>query len=172
VSGTKAKERYVLHPVPVSGAAHIATARAHVLSNLVSFLTRLPVGTGWVIEVKRLRKARTPKQRRSLFGVAYKPIMDFCGLEGDVEKKALHQFYCMEFFGRKKDAVGRDVPVRTTTTDEDGNENEIDTETANRMYAFIQRQAAEHGVDVPDPDPLYNAPGGADHGQVQREKGL
>jgi hypothetical protein len=23
------------------------------------------------------------------------------------------------------------------------------------MYAFIQRRAAENGIDVPDPDPMY-----------------
>jgi hypothetical protein len=146
---TRGPPRYVLHPLG-------GEDRAIVLRNLQAFLSRLPDTKGYVVEIRPLKKTRTPKQRKSLFGVAYATIMEQTGLEGSKEKDRLHTHFCGEFFGWKTGVLGLSIPIRTTTTNERGEDEEIDTDTANRMYAFIQRSMAEYDVDVPDPDPLYN----------------
>lgn len=128
-------------------------ADAEVRANCHAFIERLAQDRSWRIEVHQHKDARTPRQRRTLFGVAYKAIMEHMGLQGSREKNQLHFFMCGEFFGWKEDAIGRRVPVRTTTTNERGEHEEIDKDTANEFFAFIQRKAAECGIDVPDPDP-------------------
>lgn len=147
-------QRYVLHKND--------PARPSVLAHLHAFLERLPLDTSFAIEIKHYRRMRTLKQGSALFGVAYKAIMEFCGYEGRKELERLHTHYCCEFFGTRKDPWGKHVPLRTTTTNENGEEDVIDTVTASAFYDFIQRDAARLGCDVPDPDPLWfekeNAP--------------
>lgn len=143
--------RYILH----AGDAGAGV----ILHNAISFLTRLTKEKSWEIEIREWHKPRSPKQRKALFGVAYKIIMEHVGLEGEDEKRALHRYFCGQFFGLKKDELGRDVPVRTTTKNERGEDDEISTLEALKMYAHIQRRAAENGIDVPDPDPALSEEG-------------
>lgn len=132
-----------------------ATWRSNVLANLLVYLQGLPESKSWRVEIREARKERTLDQNAALFGVAYATIMEATGLEGDDDKKRLHWNMCGDFFGwTNKPLLGR-VPVRTTTTNEHGERDVIDTATAARMYDFIQRQASEYGIVVPDPDPLY-----------------
>lgn len=140
-------QHYILH------AEH--PDRQLVRANLDSYLNRLPDDKSWEIEVRQYHKTRTDKQRRSLFGVAYKAIMDATGLRGARDKDQLHENMCGEFFGWKAVPMLGRVPVRTTTVNENGEKDEIDTNTALDMYEHIQRIAIEYGIDVPDPDPLY-----------------
>lgn len=134
-----------------SGAAW----RPRVLANLLACLQKLPESKSWRVEIREARKERSLDQNAAMFGVAYAAIMEATGLEGDADKKQLHRNMCGDFFGwTEKPMLGR-VPVRTTTTNEHGEREVIDTATAARMYDFIQRQAAEYGIDVPDPDPLW-----------------
>ena len=128
-----------------------------VRANCDAFVTRmLDAGHDVHIEVGRITKTRTPKQRRALFGPAYKAIMEFCGYRGGAEKDELHRNMCGEYFGWRDDpALGR-VPVRTTTRDERGQKNEISVADALDMYAFIQQFAIEKlACHVPDPDPMW-----------------
>lgn len=141
------KQRFILHAND--------EGRALVKSNLHAFIDRLPEDKPWQCVVERFVKKRSPKQRKALFAAAYAPIMEFMGLRGEDEKKELHRFFCCEFFGEKIDQLGRRLPVRTTTRNEQGEHDEISTEVAGDMYAFIQQKAAEQGIDVPDPDPLW-----------------
>lgn len=129
--------------------------RALVLSNTHAFLDRLPDSQSWEVTVKRHVKKRSDKQRSALFGVAYKAMMEFSGLEGEQDKQELHSFFCREFFGTKDTPFGPRA-IRTTTKNESGEYDEIDTRTALSMYHFLQRRAAEVGCHVPDPDPMWN----------------
>lgn len=101
---------------------------------------------------------RSARQRASLFGVAYKALMAQMGLSGEREKAELHAFLCGEFFGwRQKQVLGetRKLPVRTTTTNENGQRDVISVRQQMEFYEWIQRKAAEFGFDVPDPDPEW-----------------
>ena len=128
--------------------------RSLVLSNAHSFLDRLQASQSWELTIKRHVKKRSDKQRGALFGLAYKAMMEFSGLEGEQDKQELHSFFCREFFGTKETPFGP-RPIRTTTKNEQGEYDEIDTQTALAMYAFIQRRAAEVGCFVQDPDPMF-----------------
>lgn len=129
-------------------------SRGSVLQNALTFIAQLPDGKSWCVSVERASKERTGKQNRSIFGPAYKALMEFSGLEGDQDKRDLHSFMCGEFFGWVDHAFGR-KPMRTTTKNEQGQRDVINTETALRFYAFLQRRGAEVGCWVPEPDPLW-----------------
>lgn len=130
--------------------------RPQVLANAHAFLDRLPKDKGFTVEISLQKRTRTDKQRGSLFGVAYKAIMEAMGLEGAKDKADLHEFFCGEWFGWTEPSPLMKVrPVRTTTKNERGEDDEITTRDALDMYAFIQRRAAENGIDVPDPDPFW-----------------
>jgi hypothetical protein len=133
-----------------------AINRERIADNLRAFVMSALPGKELRVEVCEYRKRRSAKQRGSLFGPAYGAIMEFCGYEGDRDKAELHRNMCGEFFGWRDDPVKGRVPVRTTTVNEAGERDEIDTVVALKMYAFIQRFAVEQiGCYVPDPDPMY-----------------
>lgn len=140
-------QRYILHKND--------DGRDQVRANLHAFIDRLPVDKAWQVEIVPHHKKRTDRQRRTLFGAAYGPIMAHMGLQGSDDKRDLHTFFCRDFFGERMDSIGRMVPIRTTTRNERGERDEITTVVALEMYAFIQRRASEQGIDVPDPDPFW-----------------
>lgn len=124
-----------------------------VRANLHAFIDRLPDTKSWEVEVSEYHKPRSDKQRKALFGAAYKPLMEFMGLRGEHDKEDLHHFFCGEYWGWHP--VLRNKPLRTTTRNEQGQRQEISTVEALDFYAFIQQRAAERGVMVPDPDPMW-----------------
>ena len=130
-------------------------SRGTILANLITFLGRLPDTKAWKVEIVEHKKSRSPKQRRALFGAAYKPIMEFMGLRGEEEKEELHYFFCGEYWGWREGPMMRKRPVRTTTRDENGKRDEITSTVALDFYAFIQQKALEQGIWVPDPDPEW-----------------
>lgn len=132
-----------------------STARQAILANLVAHLGRLPDTKSWRIEIFEDRKKRSDAQLGALFGVAYREIMEATGLQGDEEKRSLHRDMCGEFFGWVPNDLGGFKPARTTTTNERGDREVIDTKVQADMFYFIQRRAAEYGIFVSDPDPMY-----------------
>ncbi|GLQ96429.1 hypothetical protein [Dyella mobilis] len=129
--------------------------RDNVKSNLHAFVDRLPDTKSWKVEIKEARPERSLDQNAAMYGVAYDVIMAATGLQGDAEKKQLHRDFCGEFFGWVDAGLSRRRPRRTTTTNECGERDVIDTVTMSQFYDFIQRKAAEFGIDVPDPDPFW-----------------
>lgn len=126
--------------------------RPKVEDNACAFIRELPKDRDWVIRIEKPEYSQ--KQRRSIFGPAYKALMEFSGLEGEDDKRELHRFMLCEYFGYTVNAFGIRKPKRTTTTDEAGQRNPIDVETAAKFYEFLQRKGADMGCDVPDPDPM------------------
>lgn len=135
-----------------------ATEREQAIESLGRLLAAYLPGRELVVTVEELRHPRTAQQRAALFGCAYKALMEQMGLRGDQEKARLHEGMCGDYFGWKDvTTLGtvRQMPVRTTTTDENGERDEISIRDALDFYAFIQQRAAEYGYDVPDPDPAW-----------------
>jgi hypothetical protein len=130
--------------------------RAGVTQRAHDFIDRLPADKSWVITVQPYVKKRSLDQNAATFGLAYKIIMEATGLEGDAERKQLHRDFCGDFFGWTDGAMGHRRPVRTTTTNEAGERDVVDTVTMARMYDFIQRTAAGYGIDIPSPDPMWS----------------
>ena len=136
-----------------------ATDRQRIADNLHAFVMQALPGKSLRVEVGEYRKRRSSEQNGATFGLAYKIIMEATGLSGDAEKKQLHRDFCGDFFGWVDTGMGRRKPVRTTTTDERGERDVVNTQTMAQMYDFIQRKAAEFGIYVPDPDPLHGQEG-------------
>lgn len=129
--------------------------RPTVLLNVLAFIPKLSEEKSWEIKIEPYRKERTGKQNRGLFGVGYPPLMEYCGYQGDADKKELHRDMCGEFFGWVDIPTGGRRPARTTTTDEHGKHDVVPWDTFCSFYAFVQRRGAELGVYIPDPDPLW-----------------
>lgn len=128
------------------------TVRVNVLANCIAFLPRLPADKDWLIEVSPFTKDRTPKQNRTIYGLAEKTLGEFMGLRGADELKELHRELCCLYFGRVDLPVGH-RPRRTTTKNEAGERDPIDTKTAADFFEFIRYTAANIGCDIPDPEP-------------------
>lgn len=107
------------------------------------------------VKVSIARPERTIPELRYLWGVPYKLLGEAMGFEPD----EISEYLCGCFFGwrPKKLPGGREqiVPLRTTTTDEDGNRDVIEGEPFWKYVAWIQRVGARHGLVIPDPDPNY-----------------
>lgn len=102
------------------------------------------------------RPERTPPQLRYLWGCAYEILSEAAGYEKD----DIHEYLCMSHFGKKVKRLpgnrSEEVPIRTTTEDEDGNRDVIDGERFWRFVSFVQRFGARHGIVIPDPSKDYN----------------
>lgn len=128
--------------------------RANITRNLLAFIDRLPADKAWQVIIEPLKKDRSARQNRALFGVAYAELEEQTGNE----KNDLHWLFCGEFFGWvDKDIIGKTmrVPARTTTTGYDGKRDVIPTDVFAKFYDMVQRKAAEMGLYVSDPDPEY-----------------
>ena len=112
-------------------------------------------GRDIVLSVAEAKRERSQSQLGALFGVAYKILMREIGLRGEREKAELHDTFCGEYWGwRTVEVMGvpRQMPKRTTTTDEQGKRDVISTREQIDFYEFIQQRAAGMGWDIPDPD--------------------
>lgn len=126
--------------------------------NAINYLKSLPVDSSLEVEFRPKKETRSQKQNAALFAVAYPPIMEAMGLRGAKDKEYLHEFFCGEYWGWNVTYVlGKEkaTPVRTTTTDENKKRNLIDKNEMSDLYNFIQHKAADNGIYVPDPDPMY-----------------
>ena len=128
--------------------------RDQIRENCAAFLAMLPLDQSWSVSIEKYAKEYSAKQRRSIFGPAYKALMEFSGLEGDEDKRELHRFMCGEYFGWRDVSLGR-KPIRTTTKNEFGKRDPMSIERALYFYAFLQRKGASVGCYVPDPDPFW-----------------
>lgn len=127
-------------------------------SNAAYYLANLPADGKYEVEFRPKKKPRTDKQNRALWAVAYPPIMSAMGMRGEADRLELHEYFCGEYFGWVEYQVmdKRKVrPRRTTTRNEDGKKENVPTEVMADFYNFIQQRAADQGIYVPDPDPMY-----------------
>ena len=127
-------------------------------ANAVSFIQSLPKDGSMEVEIRPRKKPRSQNQNAALWGVAYPPIMEAMGLRGEKEREEIHEYFCGEYFGWVEYQIldKRKVrPKRTTTKNEDGKRDILTKMDMSDFFAFVQQRAADNGIYVPDPDPLY-----------------
>lgn len=130
------------------------------IERIARFLAGLSMTKGWRIEVSEARSQRSIQQCRYLNGVAYKLLGEATGYERD----EISEYLCGAYWGWKEKRVPKkpscpqgveSVPVRTTTTDENGKRAVLGKLDFADYVAFVQRFAAQKGIHIPDPDPEY-----------------
>jgi hypothetical protein len=138
------------------------TARERIADNLRAFLLTALPGKPLRVTVEQHRKRRSDEQNGYLFGVAYKALCEATGY--DVED--VHEFMLGEHFGWVDKRVPKSakfpqgierVPRRTTTRNESGKRQVLSTVEFAEYVDHVQRFGAEHGVFIPDPDPMREA---------------
>ncbi len=135
--------------------------RSRHIGRVCAHLESLPHDHSWRVSVEEGKCERSTKQNNYLFGVAYQLISAQTGYE----KYDIHENLLGKHFGTKLKRVPksplnreglREVPVRTTTTDENGRRSVLGKAPFAEYVEFVQRFAAENmGVIIPDPDPEY-----------------
>lgn len=129
--------------------------RDEAIERVAQTLRFFQLGKPVNVKMTIARPERTPPQLRYLWGVAYKILAD----KFDFEPEEISEYLCGNFFGwRVKKLPGgrsQEVPMRTTTVDEDGNPDVIDGKRFWEYVEWIQRVGARQGVVIPDPDPEY-----------------
>lgn len=130
------------------------------IARIVACLRELPAKRAHRISIKQEADDRTTQQNRYLNGVPYKLLGSHFGYERD----EISEQMCGLYFGWRQKKVPRtphnpagirDVPMRTTTTDENGERDVLDTRDFWEYVEFLQRFGAKYGVLIPDPDPSY-----------------
>lgn len=131
--------------------------RSRVIARFTTVLQSLPVDRAWRVEVIEHKPKRSDQQNRYLNGVCYAAISAATGYERD----DVSEFLCGAYWGwrdkkvpktpRNPDGV-ESVPVRTTTTDENGKRAVLNKQDFADYVAFVQRFAASKGIFIPDPE--------------------
>jgi hypothetical protein len=134
--------------------------REKVIARVSRVLYELPLERAWRVQVAEYKSPRSDRQNRYLNGVCYKLIGDSIGYERD----EVSEYLCGLHFGWKDKRVPKkpsnpqgieSVPVRTTTTDENGRRSVLGKQAFAEYVEHIQRFAASKGIIIPDPDPDY-----------------
>jgi hypothetical protein len=129
-----------------------------VADNAESYLWKLPVDGTYEVEFRLKKQPRKLNQNAALWAVAYPPIMESMGMRGEKEREEIHEYFCGEYWGWKTyEILGKKKakPVRSTTRNEEDKKDIISKSEIYDFYSFIQQRAAENGIFVPDPNPMY-----------------
>ena len=139
------------------------------ICRVVDMLEDLPISKSWKVEIRECKSERSDLQNNYLNGVCYKLIGDAIGYERD----EVSEFLCGLRWGWKDKRVPKkpscptgieSVPIRTTTTNEEGRRSVLGKTEFSEYVAFVQRFAASKGIVIPDPDPDY-----AEHSEKSEE---
>jgi hypothetical protein len=150
----KARPRSILLP------KEAAEKRAFRAQRIATFLAALDCEKPWELTIQLFKRSRSSQQNRYERGVACKLLSEATGYEVD----EIHEYLCGAYFGWKhvkcpktpNNPKGvKDVPIRTTTTNENGDRAVLNKQDFWDFVAFIQRFGAKHNVFIPDPDPDY-----------------
>lgn len=132
--------------------------RAQAIDDLARVLALFAEGKPVNVSIGVARPERSPWQLRYVRGVAVPLLAAAQGFAPET----LYEWLCGEWFGWRAVKVPQtptnpagleSVPLRTTTTDENGNRDVLDGAAFWDFVEFIQRTGAEAGVVIPDPDP-------------------
>jgi len=127
-----------------------AKQRCLDIERVVHALEELPEGKSWKVSIEEIKCERSLAQNAYLW-VAYTAISKATGYE----KLDIHEDVCKRHFGtRLKRVPGgvKEVPIRTTTTDERGRRSVLSKTAFMELVEFVKRYAAEADVYVADPD--------------------
>lgn len=133
--------------------------RSRHIGRVVERLESLPLDHAWRVNVEEAKSERSENQNKYLFGCAYKLIMEATGYE----KEDIHASLLKKHFGTKLKRIPKsrfnpegldEVPLRTTTTDENGRRSVLGKTHFAEYVSFVQRFAVnELSIVIPDPDP-------------------
>lgn len=127
---------------------------------VAAFLAGLDPRKPWELIVRPFKRQRTNPQNAYERGVCCVLLSKAVGYEPD----EIHDFLCGTYWGWKQVACPKtpnnprgikDVPIRTTTTNENGDRDVLNKQDYWDFVEFIQRFGAQRGVMIPDPDPEY-----------------
>lgn len=124
-------------------------------SRLDRLVETLMTERGYPVEVivQRMVKARSNHANSYLWNTAYRMLSE----ESGYEREELHVEMCKQWFGtRTIEIMGqvREVPVRTTTVDENGEKNALSGADFWDFTDYVIRMAADwYGIAVPPADP-------------------
>lgn len=114
------------------------------LTRLVSFLSALGTDSAWKVTVSEWKRTRSNEQNAYLWGVVYKTICDHLpGWDAD----DVHEYCLGECFGWETlEGLGRKrlKPVRRSSR--------LSTTEFADYIGWIQRNMAEKGIFIPDPE--------------------
>jgi hypothetical protein len=114
----------------------------------------------WELIVRPFKRERTNQQNKYLRGVAAQLIAESSGFENE----EVHEYLCGTYWGWRQERCPKtpsnpkgikDVPIRTTTTNEQGERDVLGKRDFWDFVEFVQRFGAKHGIFIPDPDPDY-----------------
>lgn len=135
--------------------------RARALQLALKLLESLDEMVSWKVTIEPVKNTRSASQNDYLWAVPNKMISDATGYE--VEE--VHEYLCATRWGWKDKKVPKtprnpdgveSVPMRTTTTDENGKRCVLTTIEFSEYVDFVQRFAAKRlQLMIPDPDPAY-----------------
>lgn len=135
-------------------------SRSRQIGRVVEELESLALDKQWRVGIEQVKAERSDPQNRYLWGCAYKLISDYTGYElADIHEDCLKRH-----FGTRLKKVPKswdhpngmkEVPIRTTTTDENGHRSVLNKIQFSDYVDFVKRYGAEAGVFIPDPDPNY-----------------
>lgn len=127
---------------------------------IATFLTALNPKRPWKLTIEPFKRERTNQQNRYLRGVCAKLLSEAIGYEVD----EVYEYLLGTYFGWKQEACPKtpsnpkgikDVPVRSTTKNENGDKDVLNKQDFWDFVEWIQRFGAKHNVMIPDPDPNY-----------------
>lgn len=105
----------------------------------------------WEVTIRKYARKRTLPANNYLWGVAYTLMSD----ESGYGKEELHEIMCGKFFGTKVVevmGVKKRLPNRSTTTNENGDDDVLSTAEFAEFVDFVIREASEH-MDLAIPAP-------------------
>lgn len=133
-----------------------ADGREQIGANLLAFALSAWPGERVEVEARPYVEPRTLKQNAALFAVAYPPIMEHVGLRGDREKQELHEIYCGLYFGTVERPIVGTRPLRTTTTNEEGERDVLSREQFGQFFEFVCKRAADDlDLVISEPNPFW-----------------
>lgn len=132
--------------------------RSRDIGRVVEWMESLPYDKAWKMSGEEAKSERSLKQNAYLFGVCYPLMSDAFGYEHD----DMHTECLKRHFGTKEKKVPKcrdypnglkEVPLRTTTIDEDGRRSVLGKMAFAEFVERVRRIAAFMDVVIPDPDP-------------------
>lgn len=147
-------ERAILLPKEDAERRKVRVAR------ISTFLCGLDAEKPWEVLVRPFKRTRSTQQNRYLRGVAAQMLADSVGYENE----EMHEYLCGTYWGWRQVRCPKtpsnpkgikDVPIRTTTTNDQGERDVLNKRDFWDFVEFVQRFGAKHGVMIPDPDPDY-----------------
>lgn len=133
-----------------------AKQRCLDIERVVHALEELPDDKSWRVSIEEIKSERSLQQNAYLW-CAYGKISKVTGYE----KLDIHEYVLKCHFGTRLKKVPPDrdhpnglkeVPLRTTTTNEFGRRSVLGKVQFMELVEFVKRYAAEAGVYVADPD--------------------